>query len=292
MSSLISFFQAVLAKTLFFAYRLVGLRLGSYLGGRLGLLAGKISPDGQRAADNLAKAMPHLSEAEQEQVKLACFEQVGRVFGEMAHLPKIAREADSRLSIEGAEHVEAALPDGGPAIFIGGHFANWEVVMLGIQRLVGDTGALYREPKNVFMRKWLLNQRDAFMPIKIPAGPEGSRELLKTLKGGTSVALLIDQSLPQGDPITFMGRKTRAPSAAMKLARRFDIPIIPTVVRRRHDGPDKTHFVQHFFPAFRVAQTDDTSADIDAAMRQAYDLFEQWIETRPEEWLWPYNRWK
>lgn len=292
MKPIISFFQALLAKTLFFAYRLVGLRAGSYLGGRLGNLAGKITPDGRRAADNLAKAMPHLSASEQEEILRACFHQIGRVFGEMAHMPKIAREAESRLIIEGAEHVKAALPEGGPAIFIGGHFANWEVVMLGIQRLVGDTGALYREPKNIYMRKWLLTQRQAFMPIKIPAGPEGSRELLKTLKGGTPVALLIDQALRQGDPITFMGRETRAPSAAMKLARRFDIPVIPTVVRRRHDGPDKTHFVQHFFPALHVGQSDDMNADVDAAMRQAYDLFEQWIEQRPAEWLWPYNRWK
>ena len=114
----------------------------------------------------------------------------------------------------------------------------------------------------------------------------------KTLKDGKPVALLIDQNLSQGDPITFMGRETRAPSAAIKLARRFDIPVIPTLVRRRDDGPDKTHFVQYFFPAFRVAQTDDMTADIEAAMRQSYDLFEQWIEERPAEWLWPYNRWK
>jgi len=57
-------------------------------------------------------------------------------------------------------------------------------------------------------------------------------------------------------------------------------------------GPDKPHFVQYFFPAFRVAQSADMSAEIEAAMRQSYDLFEQWIEERPSEWLWPYNRWK
>ena len=292
MKQIIFFLQALAARGLFATYRLAGLRFGSYLGGALGRLAGKITPDGKRAANNLAKAMPQLSEAQQKQVLNDCFDQIGRAFGEMAHLPKLAREAESRLRVAGEEHVRQALPDGGPAIFIGGHFSNWEMVMIGIQRVAGETGALYREPKNVFLRKWLLKQRDSFMPIKIPAGPEGSRELLKTLKDGKPVALLIDQNLSQGDPITFMGRETRAPSAAIKLARRFDIPVIPTLVRRRDDGPDKTHFVQYFFPAFRVAQTDDMAADIEAAMRQSYDLFEQWIEERPAEWLWPYNRWK
>lgn len=236
--------------------------------------------------------MPHLCKAQQKQVLTDCFEQIGRVFGEMAHLPKLAREAESRLIIEGEEHVRQALPNGGSAVFISGHFSNWEMIMMGVLRVAGETGALYREPKNVFLRKWLLKQRGAFMPIKIPAGPEGSRELLNTLKSGKPVAMLIDQNLSQGDPISFMGRQTRAPSAAIKLARRFDIPVIPTLVRRRNDGPDKAHFVQYFFPAFRVAQTPDMSADIEAAMRQSYDLFEQWIEERPSEWLWPYNRWK
>mgnify|MGYP000247425207 CR=1 FL=1 len=292
MKLIISFLQALAAKILFFIYRLAGLRLGSYLGGVLGRLAGKITPEVARAANNLSQAMPHLCKAQQKQVLTDCFEQIGRVFGEMAHLPKLAREAESRLIIEGEEHVRQALPNGGSAVFISGHFSNWEMIMMGVLRVAGETGALYREPKNVFLRKWLLKQRGAFMPIKIPAGPEGSRELLNTLKSGKPVAMLIDQNLSQGDPISFMGRQTRAPSAAIKLARRFDIPVIPTLVRRRNDGPDKAHFVQYFFPAFRVAQTADMSADIEAAMRQSYDLFEQWIEERPSEWLWPYNRWK
>ncbi|MGB0478599.1 MAG: hypothetical protein ACPGJJ_04550 [Parvibaculales bacterium] len=78
----------------------------------------------------------------------------------------------------------------------------------------------------------------------------------------------------------------------MKLARRFDIPVIPTVIRRREDGPDKTHFVQHFFPAIHVPKTENMQQDIDIAMRQVYDLLEQWITERPEEWFWQHNRWK
>jgi lauroyl/myristoyl acyltransferase len=64
------------------------------------------------------------------------------------------------------------------------------------------------------------------------------------------------------------------------------------VVRRRHDGPDKSHFVQHFFPAIHVAKTENAKADVDAAMREVYDAIEDWIETSPQEWLWAHNRWK
>ncbi|MDG1691105.1 MAG: lysophospholipid acyltransferase family protein, partial [Alphaproteobacteria bacterium] len=121
---------------------------------------------------------------------------------------------------------------------------------------------------------------------------KGARTMIDEIKKGTSMVLLVDRKLGRGDPITFMGRETKAPSAAVKVARRFDIPVILTVVRRRHDGPDKSHFVQHFFPAIHVAKTEDAKADVDAAMREVYDAIEDWIETSPQEWLWAHNRWK
>ena len=173
-----------------------------------------------------------------------------------------------------------------------GHFANWELMMLGIQRLVGKTGSLYRRANNPYMEAWVIAQRAAFMPVQIPKGSDGARTMIELLKDGTSLGVLIDQKLGTGDPITFMGRETKAPSASIKLARRFDIPCIPTVIRRREDGPDKIHFVQHFYPALDIPKTDNMKADVDHATRQAYDLIEQWIEEKPEEWFWQHNRWK
>lgn len=130
------------------------------------------------------------------------------------------------------------------------------------------------------------------MPVQIPKGSDGARVMIDLLKNDTSLGVLVDQMLGRGDPIDFFGRATKAPSASIKLARRFDIPVIPTVIRRREDGPDKIHFVQHFFPAIHVPKTENMQQDIDIAMRQVYDLLEQWITERPEEWFWQHNRWK
>ena len=288
----IYFFQALIAKLLLAVYKMAGLRFGSWLGGQLGKFLGKIARERHIAADNLRQALPHLSEAEQKQVLSDCWTQLGRVVGEFPHMEKIAREAEARVQIKGAEHVRAALPDGGYAMFVSGHFSNWELMMLGIQRLVGKTGSLYRRANNPYMEKWIIDQRRAFMPVQIPKGSDGARVMIDLLRNKTSLGVLIDQKLGRGDPIDFFGRATKAPSASIKLARRFDIPVIPTVIRRRQDGPDNIHFVQHFFPAIHVSKTDNMRQDIDIAMRQVYDLLEQWIVERPEEWFWQHNRWK
>jgi KDO2-lipid IV(A) lauroyltransferase len=288
----IFFLQAQLVKFILAIFRLAGVRIGSYLGGLLGRGLSKIAREGSLADDNIAQAMPHISATERKEILRQFWEQLGRLIGEFPHMAKFSREAETRVVIEGAEHVKAALPDGGPAIFVSGHFSNWEMTMLGVRQLVGRAGALYRHANNPYMDKWIIRQRSAFMPLQIPKGSKGARTMIDEIKKGTSMVLLVDQKLGRGDPITFMGRETKAPSAAVKVARRFDIPVIPTVVRRRHDGPDKSHFVQHFFPAIRVAKTEDVKADVDAAMREVYDAIEAWIETSPQEWLWAHNRWK
>ncbi len=289
---IIYFLQAQIAKLLFGLYKMAGLRVGSWLGSQLGRILGKVARERHIAADNIKQALPHLSDNEQKQVLDECWLQLGRMIGEFPHMEKIAREAKARVQIEGAQHVQAALANGGTAIFVSGHFSNWELMMIGIQRLAGKTGSLYRRANNPYMEKWIIDQRSAFMPVQIPKGSDGARVMIDLLKNNTSLGVLVDQMLGRGDPIEFFGRATKAPSASIKLARRFDIPVIPTMIRRRKDGPDKVHFVQHFFPAIQVPKTENKQQDIDIAMRQVYDLLEKWIAESPEEWFWQHNRWK
>jgi KDO2-lipid IV(A) lauroyltransferase len=286
------FIQAQATKLFLLVFKLAGLRGGSWLGSLLGVFLGKIVKERQIAEDNLHQAMPTLSKAEREQILNKCWRQLGRVIGEFPHMKKIAREAEARIIIEGKENVDAVLSNGGPALFLSGHFSNWEVMMLGIKRVAGDSGAIYRRANNPFIEKWVKKQRGTFETTQITKGRNGTRAMIELLKAKTSLAILVDQKLGRGDPIEFFGRQTRAPSAAAKLSRRFDIPLIPTVISRRTDGPDSVHFVQKFFPAIQVAKTDNMQADIDAAMREMYDLLEQWITERPEEWFWQHNRWK
>ncbi len=293
MKNISYFFQAQIIKFLILVFKIMGLRAASYLGSLIGRLIGKTMPRrNNMAADNLKRALPHLSADQRDTILAKNWELLGRMAGEFPYLSKIKREADTRIIIEGDEHVKAALPNGGAAIFVSGHFSNWELMQIGLQRLAGEVNSMYRPVNNPYMDPWIFKQRKILMPRLIPKSSNGTRTLIDTLKNDISVALLIDQRMGDGTPITFMGIDTKAPQSAMKLARRFDVPIIPTCIHRRDDGADKTHFVQYFYPAIHVAKTDDIEADITTPLRQVYDLFEQWITERPEEWLWQHNRWK
>lgn len=285
------FFQAQVAKFFLTIYKLTGLRMGSYLGSQLGRIVGLLVPERKISRVNIARALPHLSQAEQHIILKKNWRNLGRIIGEFPHMEQIYQEADQRVQLEGVAHVEAAHKNGRPIIFLSGHFSNWELMMIGIRQLVGKTGSLYRRANNPYMETWIIKQRGAFMPMQIPKGQDGARTMIDLLKKGVSLSVLVDQRLNTGDPIDFFGYPTKAPSASIKLARRFDLPVVPTVIRRRDDAPDSVHFTQRFYPPFFVAKTGNMQTDIDASMRHMYDLFEIWIKERPEEWFWPHNRW-
>ena len=114
------YLQALIAKILLNLYRMVGLRAGSWMGAQLVSFLGKFARERHIAADNLRQALPHIPEDEQKIILDKCWSQLGRVVGEFPHMAKIAREAEQRVKIVGAEHVKAALPNGGPAMFVSG----------------------------------------------------------------------------------------------------------------------------------------------------------------------------
>ena len=116
--------------------------------------------------------------------------------------------------------------------------------------------------------------------------------MIRLLKNGVSLGALIDQRLNTGDPITFFGRPTRAPSAAVKLAHRFDLMVLPVRVCRRANMPDTAYFDVHVEAPFKVRQSDDRQGDTDRAMAHIYARFEDWISGRPAEWFWVHDRWR
>ena len=142
------------------------------------------------------------------------------------------------------------------------------------------------------MDKWIVDQRAGYMSHQIPKGAEGSKQMIRLLKNGVSLGALVDQRLNTGDPITFFGRATHAPSAAVKLAHRFDLMVLPMRVCRQTNRHDTAYFDVHVEAPFKVRQSDDRQGDTNRAMAHIYARFEAWISDRPAEWFWVHDRWR
>ncbi len=252
-----------------------------------GFLARKIGPRlgvSRHALRNLARAMPENSEAENRQILLGMWDNLGRTIAEYPHLRWICAARSGRVEIVNRQCLTEA--GAGPRLLFGGHLANWEIAPVTLHPLLGPSlRSVYRAANNPFVDRLLQRLRGS--PPAIPKGGEGSREMLRHLRDGGQIAMYVDQKMNDGIAVPFFGRNAPTAPALARLARRFSCPILPVRVERLGGA----RFQLTALPALAVAKTGDAAVDVDAAMRSVNALMEGWIRHRPEQWLWIHRRW-
>ena len=287
-----NYIQAALALSFIWIFKKLGLSLGAKLAGLTLLAFGRFAREHRLADTNMAAALPDITPQQRKIALRNMWRNIGLVLAEMAHMKRIAAQAERRLRVHGSEHLDALKASGMPFVLVSAHTGNWEINMVLLEQMGFEAGAIYRASNNPIMDKWIVDQRAGYMPHQIPKGAEGSKQMIRLLKNGVSLGALIDQRLNTGDPITFFGRPTRAPSAAVKLAHRFDLMVLPVRVCRRSGMPDTAYFDVHVEAPFKVKQSGDRQNDTDRAMAHIYARFEAWIGERPAEWFWVHDRWR
>ena len=280
--------QAAAAVITYTVFRLLPIDLASALGGRLARTFGPFFPVSKRAIRNLTNAYPEKSPAEIRAIVRAMWDNLGRVAAEYPHLKEIdVYDPDGRVETTGGEYVDLLREDGHAGIFFSGHIANWEIVSLGATQRGVPLDRIYREANNRLV-EWLYKRgRAAVEGALIPKGSAGARQLLKSLKEGKHLGMLVDQKMNDGIPAPFFGRDVMTAPALAELALRFDCPVVPARVTRLKGA----RFKLTILPPLEMIRTGDHKADVAANMARVNALLEKWVRDTPEQWLWLHNRW-
>lgn len=100
-------------------------------------------------------------------------ETLGRTAGEMPHLAKMKPYvANSRVEVVGAERLDGIRESGKPAVLIGGHFANWEVMASAICNRPLDAQITYRSANNPYIDRRIAEARHAYgINVLTPKAP-------------------------------------------------------------------------------------------------------------------------
>src|SRR5439155_5381138 len=120
-----------------------------------------------------------------------------------------------------------------------------------------------------------------------PKGGDGARELLAALKAGVSVAMMNDQKYDGGVAAPFFGRTVHTLPAAVRLALRFGVDLLPMSVQRLKGA--RFRCIVH--EPIVLADTGDKSADVEAGVGQVNAFIEARVRERPHEWFWVHRRW-
>lgn len=256
----------------------------------LGWLMRTISPlfsQNKTVHRNLSMAFPDLSEDERERIARASWESAGRTAGELPHLPAIHPYEGDRVEVVGAEYLDQVEASDRGAVFISGHFANWEVMAAVICRRPVDCLVTYRALNNPHIDRRLNKVRhDYGIGVLTPKGL-GTRELMRALSKGRCVALMNDQKFNQGLEVPFFGHDAMTAPGPSRLALKYQVPIVPVSTRRTGPARFRVEIHKPFLPE----TTGNMEQDLTRCLERITKFIEAEVRSNPEQWFWQHRRW-
>jgi KDO2-lipid IV(A) lauroyltransferase len=212
----------------------------------------------------------------------------GRFIGEFPHIHKLSeQEIEDRVEIIGLEHISTLQRNHQPFLLFTGHFANWDFILRIANKLYPKFGVIYRRANNPFVNKVIHEWRNFPGINLIEKGPYGVRSLVKSMKAGHSIAMLVDQKMNDGIEVPFFGKKAMTAPAIARFALQFDYPIIPMQIVR----VSGSYFKVILHPQLVIERTTDIEQDIFSVMKRINEMLEVWIRQHPGQWFWFHNRW-
>ncbi len=209
---------------------------------------------------------------------------------EFIHMPKINKDNVSEwVSYEGLENLKSAYSQGRGVIFITAHFGNWEL-MAYAQALMGYSSNIVIRPlDNIYLDKVVKRFRSGsgnkFIPKK-----KAAKGILRCLRKGQSVGILIDQNVSIGDRVfvDFFGTPASTITAPAIFAQRTNAAVIPAFIIRQDNGKHKVIYE----PELKLIQTGDQKENIRQNMQQFTAQVEKYAAKYPQQWFWMHRRWK
>lgn len=282
----------------YLVYRLLGLlaprvppRLGYWLFARIGDLFHRLDSGGRRVVrDNLRHVMGSnvVPDALDEKVRATFHAQAYNYF-DFFRLPTMsAAEIETRVTVKGWKHLEAAMDYGKGVVVVAPHFGNVDVLMriLELRGIKATLVVEHLKPERLF--QYVVNIRAQPGVTIIPVGAS-LKPVFRALRAGEVVLLALDRDVTNsGIGIEFFGAPARLPAGYAKLARRTGSPVVPAFGLRFPD-----HKLRARIEApIDVSLTKDRLSDVRSIIRQVLDVAEKYIAKHPEQWvmfhpIWP-----
>ena len=286
MNKLKYFAQFILIVLFFLIFKILGLKLASFISGKFFQLIGPIFRSKKLIHSNIKKAFPKIDEKDLKNITKSMWNNYGRVFAEYMFMKNFRNDKlQNNIEIVGKEILEDIKNSNQKAVFISGHFSNFELMAMQIEKAGIKLAAIYRPLNNMFLNLVMEKIRKRYIcKTQIKKGIGGLKQLLKFSNEGYSTALMIDQRVSQGIKSNFFNEKAFTTTIPAQLVKKFKIPIVPIFIER-YEGI-KFKMTVHKPIYFSDEQT------IEDITSQLNEILEKMILSDPNYWIWSHNRWK
>ncbi|PZX57312.1 KDO2-lipid IV(A) lauroyltransferase [Cereibacter changlensis] len=237
----------------------------------------------RRVRDNLARILPDLPEAEVRRLMRKVPDNVGRTVIEIYSGQEfVARTASNPLHGAGVEPLAEAHVQGRPVVLVTGHFGNYDASRAALIARGYPVGALYRPMNNAYFNEHYVRAMESIGKPLFPRGKRGLAAMLRHLRKGGMVGMLIDLHMRDGEPLQFFGHEAMTALSAADLALKYDALVIPIYAIRAANGLD-----------FEIRVDAPIPHGTPEAMTQALnDSLEAVVREHLDQWFWIHRRWR
>ncbi|HPM29253.1 MAG TPA: lysophospholipid acyltransferase family protein [Chryseolinea sp.] len=281
----------VLVRSLIFISHCMSRKSWLWCCGKLGRLTFYLIPQTrQLTLRHLAMVYSEKSPDEITSLAKNVFVMLGKNAGEILRATKVktTSELNKIMVTHGFENYRAAHAKGKGVIILTCHLGPFDLQVTNMA-LHGMRPFIIGTPlKDERLNDLLWQQRNALGAVAVERGKE-TFKLIKALKAGGSLAILIDQDTKvKSRFVNFLGRPASTPVGAAIFAMKTGARVVPTYVYLGEDGFQHMHYL----PEIETIVTGNEEEDLIGNTQQYSNFIEEQILKHPEQWVWMHERWK
>ena len=280
------FIEYTFISLLFLICKFLGYEKGSNLGEKIGKKVGPLFRNKKIILENLNNAKINEKNFDIKNLINDMWGNYGRILCEYPFISSLSDTNNNKyLKVNGKEVLERLKKENKKAVFISGHFNNFELMAMQISKQGIDLAAIYRPLNNIFLNKKMESIRKKFIcKNQIKKGIAGTREIIKFIKNGYSIALMIDQRVSEGIESKFFNKKAFTTTIPAQLHLKYGLEIVPVYIERKN----KHYFTVYFYEPLSF----DNNKDQIYITNKLNNVLENLILKNPSQWIWTHDRWK
>ena len=283
MNNIKYFLQFLIIVILFLIFKIIGLKNSTYISGKLFNFFGPLFRSNKICHNNLSLAFPELNKLERNKIIKNMWFNYGGILAEYIFIKKI--KYSKNIKVENQFILDSIKEKSEPVIFVSGHFNNFELMAMHIEKSGIDLAAIYRPLNNKFLNPIMEQIRKPHICNKhIKKGISGTKEILRNFKNRTSIALMIDQRVSQGIKSKFFNKEALTTTIPAQFVKKFGAKVIPIYIEKTNEG----YFKLKIFDPLNFDKKDS----LEKITLDLNKTLEKMILKNPSQWIWTHNRWK
>ena len=280
------FFEFVFIYFFLIIFKIIGYKNASNLGALIGKNIGPLFRSNSKIQSNLENSNVGNSQEDRKSIINRMWGNYGRILSEYVYLKQFRKNnLNQFIEIEGLNYLNEIKKNNKQVVFISGHFNNFELMAMEIEKAGINLCTIYRPLNNPFLNIIMESIRKNYIcKNQIKKGKGGTRDLLNLFKKNFSAALMIDQRVSEGENIDLFNNSAKTTTIPAQLVKKYGCDIIPVYIERLKNY----HFKLYFNKPIKF----DDNLSIQEITLELNKILEKMILKNPDQWIWSHDRWK